>query len=194
MPVAKGTEMAKKDEAKPAEVASADGEEQESKFTKKKLIIIGAAVLVLLLAGGGAAFFFLMGEDPATEAEVAEQAAVEAEAAEQEPAEEAGVYYAMEPEFVVTLAEGSRFRALQTKIEVYSTNPDLLDKLKKHDPMLRHHLSNVFATKTSQELLKREGREQLKDEVKAEIENKLEKVGVRKAKIDDLFFTQFVME
>lgn len=184
--------MAKKEQEKPAEAEAqaTDGEEQEGRFGKKKLIIIAAA-LVLLIAAGGVAVFFLMGEDPATEAE---QAAAEADAANDEVALEAGVYYTMEPEFVVTLAEGSRFRALQTKIEVYSSNPDLLEKLKKHDPMLRHHLSNVFATKTSQELLDRAGREQLKEEVKAEIESKLEQVGVRRAKLDDLFFTQFVME
>ena len=183
--------MASKKKAKQAEAEAqpADAEAEEGQGGKKKLIIIaGAAVLLLLVVGGVAAFFFLGGEEPA--AEVAE----EGEPVEEEIVVTSGTYYTMEPEFIVALAPGSRFRALQTKIEVYSSDPDLLDTLKKHDPMLRHHLSNVFASKTSQELLNREGREQLKEEVRSEIEERLEKIGVRQARIEDLFFTQFVME
>ncbi len=182
--------MAKKNQAKQAEAQAPETEEAVGKGGRKKLIIIIAAIVVLVLASGGATFF-LLSDDPATEAELAER---EKAAAEDKIPVRDGSYYVMEPEFVVSLAPGSRFRALQTKIEVYSSNPDLLDKLKKHDPMLRHHLSNVFAAKTSQQLLDREGREQLKDEVKTEIESKLQNIGVRNPEIEDLFFTQFVME
>lgn len=185
--------MAPKDKAQQAEpeAPAADGEEQGG-LSRKKLILIGAAAaLLLVLAGAGGAVFFLTGDDSQAEAELAGPAGEEQAAT---PPERDGTYYVMEPEFIVGLAPDSRFRTLQTKIEVYSSNPDLLAQLKKHDPMLRHHLSNVFATKASQDLLDREGRERLKEEVKAEIESKLSKIGVRDARIDDLFFTQFVME
>jgi flagellar FliL protein len=190
--------MAKKDKAnqdKP-ETPPVDAENQAGRFgTKKRVIIIAAAaVLLLAAAAGGLTFLFVSGGEPALEAETAAQIAEDAKDGQEDAPAEEGVYYTMEPEFIVTLAPGSRYRALQTKIEVYSANSELLDKLKKHDPMLRHHLSNVFAAKTSQELLDRQGRERLKEEVKAEIEDKLARIGVRRPKLDDLFFTQFVME
>ena len=174
--------MAKHDKAKQAEPEAPSTEDREPGGSdRRKLIILFAAAALLVAAGAAAAFLFLGGGVPEGGAE---QAAPRPE----------GTYFVMEPELVVSLSPDSHYRSLQTKIGVYSSNEELLEQLKRHEPMVRHHLSDVFAARTSQELLGREGRERLKQDLKAEIEARLSQVGVGDAEIEDLYFTQFVME
>ncbi len=165
-----------------------DIEGEEGGGGKKKLIII-IAVVVLLLGGGAAAFFLMGGEEPAE----GEQAA-EAEA----PAEEAvpegdPIYLEMKPKFVVNLPPGGPAKMLQIAVTVYTRQQPVADFITENDPMLRHHLNNLFESQQAADLLTLEGKQKLQQDVKALLAQKMEDME-QAGEIKDVYFTEFVLQ
>jgi len=168
------------------------GDEEQAGGSKKKIIIIAIAVVVILL-GALTAAFFLMGND--------DKAAIEGENAEQsestkemDPTEMGpAIYFEMDPVFVVNLAPGGRAKMLQAGVQVLTHDPETAEMLQKHSPMLRHHVFNLFSAQDSDGLFARAGREKLQAEIKAELEAKL-KPHLKSLRIEDVFFTQFVLQ
>lgn len=165
-----------------------DIEGEEGGGGKKKLIIIIAAV-VLLLGGGAAAFLLMGGEQPAE----GEQAA-EAEA----PAEEAvpegdPIYLEMKPKFVVNLPPGGPAKMLQIALTVYTRQQPVADFIAQNDPMLRHHLNNLFESQQAADLLTLEGKQKLQQDVKALLSQKMEEMD-QTGEIKDVYFTEFVLQ
>lgn len=167
-----------------------DTEAGEGKGGKKKLILI-IIVAVVLLLGGGAAAFFLMGDD---KQEVAAEGDGKDEAEEEEESEGVPTYHEFKPAFVVNLPPGGGAKMLQVGVQVYTEDPTIVDALTTHDPMLRHHLFNILSSQPADSLSSREGREQLQAQVKDELISKLKDVGEKKANIESVYFTQFVLQ
>ena len=166
--------------------ANPEPEAGEGRGGKKKLILIIIVAVVLLLGGGATAFFFL-GDDE-------QEVAAESDGEEEEETGGEPTYHQLKPEFVVNLLPGGHAKMLQVGVQVYTEDPDLVDVLKTHDPMLRHHLFNVLSNKTADALSSREGRELLQLQVKDELISKLKSVGENKANIETVYFTQFVLQ
>lgn len=165
-----------------------DIEGEEGGGGKKKLIIIIVAV-VLLLGGGAVAFFLMGGEEPAED----EQAA-EAEA----PAEEAvpegdPIYLEMKPKFVVNLPPGGPAKMLQIAVTVYTRQQPVADFITQNDPMLRHHLNNLFESQQAADLLTLEGKQKLQQAVKELLVQKMEEMD-QAGEIKDVYFTEFVLQ
>ena len=171
--------------AKEAEIELTPDEGSGMQGRKKLLLILGLAVVLLL--GGGAAAFFLLGGDTAAPGEEPQEASVP-------PAPGEPSYYVMAPEFVVNLPPGGKAKMLQVELQVYTSDPAMLDLLKKHDPMLRHYLFDVLASEQADSLFTRAGRETLQARLRDTLVAKLKGVGVSKPAIDDVYFTQFVLQ
>ncbi|RMG36071.1 MAG: flagellar biosynthesis protein FliL [Gammaproteobacteria bacterium] len=165
-----------------------DIEGEEGGGGKKKLIIIIAAV-VLLLGGGAAAFLLMGGEEP----QEGEQAAKEQPAAEEAVPEGDPIYLEMKPKFVVNLPPGGPAKMLQIAVTVYTRQQPVADFVSANDPMLRHHLNNLFEAQQASDLLTLEGKQKLQQAVKELLQQKLEEMD-QKGEIKDVYFTEFVLQ
>ena len=147
-----------------SDAAPAAAAEAPPKKSKKKLIIIVAAVL-LLGSGGGGAFFYI------------KQKAAAAAAAAAEDGEEAPVAHAKAKDthakptyvpldaFVVNLADKETDRFAQIGITLQVDDSKVADDMKTYMPSLRNGILMILAHKSSEELLRRDGKEQLAVEV-----------------------------
>ncbi len=164
-----------------------DLEGDEPKGGKKKLIIIIAAVL-LLAVGGAAAFLLMGGEEESADATADGQSAAE-EVVDKGPA----IYHKLDPVFVVNLPPGGKAKMLQIEVDVLTHDPRVDEFLTQYDPMLRHHLFNLFSTQDQAALASREGRETLQAETQKLLEQQMAEQGLD-ATVDAVYFTQFVLQ
>lgn len=148
----------------------------------KKGLMIGALAGVLLIGGGAGAFLF-MGGQPA-ELEVAEPAG---------PVLGPVQYLELTPSFIVNFPHQGRQRFLQASISVMSRDPEALDAVSQHMPVVRHNLINllnaqmllVFEDPTGIELLRQLATQEVKQVLMREI---------GREGIEEVLFTNFVMQ
>jgi flagellar FliL protein len=140
----------------PAGVAPAKGK-------MKLIVIVVVAVLVLALGGVGALLMMKKGaaadDDDEFDAPVA---AVSTRNPKSPP-----VFAPLEP-FTVNLADKDSDRYAQVGITLEMTDQASADALKTFMPAVRNNLLMLLAHKTSAELMGRDGKEQLADEVRRE--------------------------
>jgi flagellar protein FliL len=165
-------------------VASKKEASVKSDGGKSLLIPLFVAVIVAAGVGGGAAWFFTRAATQATEAG--------------EPAREAvrgpAQYLALEPVFVVNLADEKEIRYLQLEIQIMTRDPRLADDLKTHMPMIRNRLLLLFSQQRSTELRTREAKERLQEEALEEVRAVLKSEAGRDGGIEALLFTSFVTQ
>lgn len=164
---------------------------EEGGGSKKKLLIIIAAAAVLLIGGGVAAYFLLAGGDePSADGTGAQTAKV----AEAEPVDEGpAIYHEMKPTFVVNLPPGGPAKMLQISVQVLTYNADVDALLTTHDPMLRHHLANLFEAQQGADLLTLEGKQALQQAVHDLLSEQLKKLH-QSGTIKGVYFSQFVLQ
>jgi flagellar FliL protein len=156
--------------------AAAPAGDASAKKGSKKLIIIIVAVLLLLVAGGGAALF-MMKKGAAEEGDEADADGSHAPAAAHAPApapkarkHDSGhppSYVALDP-FVVNLADRESERYAQIGMTLEVDDAKFAEEMKGYMPAIRNAILMILAHKTSTELLEREGKEKLAEEVMRE--------------------------
>jgi len=178
-----------KDKGKPKD-KNKDGENAESTEggNKKMLIIIIAVSVLMMLIGAGAAVFLLGSDDDAGGAEgnASEQVA-------EEPAEGDPIYINMKPEFVVNLPPGGPAGMLQVAVTVYTRQQAVADFIAANDPLLRHHLNNLFESRPSAELLTLEGKQALQQAVQDLFQEQMAAME-QAGDVKGIYFTQFVLQ
>ena len=153
-------------EAKPAE----EGAEQPPKKSKKLLIIILAVVLLLVFAGGGAAYFLLKKSSHADEdeGEVAEETEKPAKKSKKKEKEAPPVFANLEP-FTVNLVPETGDQYLQVILSVELENAEADGQIKALLPKIRNNITLLLSSKKASELLPKDGKEKLAEELKDEI-------------------------
>ncbi len=135
---------------------------------RKKLIVLGAIVLVLALALAAAVVVFLKQRAAHALAAAGDDEAV---AEQQGPAridpKSVPIYLPLDP-FIVNLAdrEADRYAQIGITFEVDSNASS--EEIKAYMPAIRNAILLILANKTSKELLNREGKEQLAQEIMRE--------------------------
>ncbi len=149
-----------------SDAAPAAAAEAPPKKSKKKLIIIVAAVL-LLGGGGGGAFFYMKQKAAAAAAAAAEDGedAPVAHAKAKAKDTHAKPTYVPLDAFVVNLADKETDRFAQIGITLQVDDSKVADDMKTYMPSLRNGILMILAHKSSTELLRRDGKEQLAEEV-----------------------------
>lgn len=146
------------------------------KKSKKLLFVILGAVLV---AGGAAGAWFMTAgakhEKPAAEEKLPTQ------------------YFAMEPSFVVNLADTDAVRYLQADVQLATRDPETLAALQAHAPALRNRLLLLFGQQVSTSLTQRSGKERLQEKALAEVRAVLKKEGAPD-KVEGVMFTSLVTQ
>lgn len=162
-------------DAKPAEEAT----EAAPKKKNKKLLIIIVAVVLVLAIGGGAAFMFMKkgADEHADDEEVAEESAKPKKEKEKEKKkdgkEHAPVFVNLEP-FTVNLAPETGEQYLQVVLAVELEDPAAEAHLKGVMPKIRNNITLLLSSKKASELQTKEGKEQLAEALKDEINSAIE--------------------
>jgi flagellar protein FliL len=193
-----------KDKEKQAPAAAAKG------GSKKLLIIIAAAVLVL--GGGGAGAFFFMhksADEVTADADEGEQAADAKdtkkekgkskkdakgkkgkEAAPKAPA----IYVEFQPPFVVNFDAKGVMRFLQVSIQVMTRDHETSEMVKLHEPKIRNNMLLLLGSQTMDTISTTEAKEALRKKALETIAKVVDDEGGEGKKVEDLYFTSFVMQ
>lgn len=208
--------MADKDARKGKDEADEEGGEAATPAksgVKNMLLLAAGAILLVALSVGGT---LLTVKAPAeTDAEAAD----EADAPEPDPAadkkaakekkkkgkkgkdkgkegeKEAGAvtYLALDPPFVVNIAEANNMRFLQVSMEVMAKDPAAVEDVKKHMPAIRNSLVLLLSSQGYPTLNSPEGKEKIRVNSLAEIQKILQE-HTGKPGVEAVYFTGFVMQ
>jgi flagellar protein FliL len=154
--------------------AAAQAPDAAPKKGKKKLIIIIAVVLLVLgLVAGGGLFFVMKQQAAAAAAAAAEEdedeprkAQGKAAASKVDPAAPP-TFLPLEP-FVVNLADRDADRFAQIGVTLHVDDPKFAEQMKAFMPAIRNNVLMILAHKTSEQLLAREGKVLLAEEIARE--------------------------
>ena len=125
-----------------------------------KLPWIIVVVLLLAIAGGGAWWFMQTRAAPAAAGTTTTPA---------KPARPPASYYALEPAFVVNLADTDAVRYLQADVQLMTRDPATSAALELHAPAIRNRLLLLFSQQASSQLMQRSGKERLQEQALAEV-------------------------
>ncbi len=135
---------------------------------KKKLLIMGAAGLAVSLALAGGAIFYLKQRAAHAAALAVEQdGGGAAEQSGHVDPKTAPTYLPLDP-FVVNLADKEADRFAQIGITLELDNGVSGEQIKAYMPAIRNAILLVLAGKNAHELMSREGKEQLAEEIRRE--------------------------
>jgi flagellar protein FliL len=135
---------------------------------KKLLVVLAVAVLTLALAGGGALWWMkkraaaLAAEEG--DAEATEQAS---KSGHRDDKHAAPTFVPLDM-FTVNLADRESERYAQIGITLELDDPQVADQLKVYMPAIRNNILMALASKTSADLLEREGKVRFANEVRRE--------------------------
>ena len=163
------------------------------KKSKKLLIMVVAALVVLLILGGGATFFLM--KSRATTGEEGEVATEKASAEKKKTAKEVDPVYVALDAFVVNLGSENGGPFLQLTISVEVEDMHMGDKLKKSTPKLRNNVIMLLSGKKADELITKEGKETLANEVRT-LMNEVLEPGSKGAEgpVKEVLFTSFIIQ
>lgn len=167
-------------------------------------IIIITAVLSLVIGGGlvGATFYFVSNMND-------EQTTLAKDDADESSAEEAGEdavedvpkgppqYHSMDPQFVVSFSDQRNARFMQFSLEIMSHDSEVIKLVEAHMPVIRSSLLMLFGSQTYEDMVTREGKEQLLNNVKNDINTTLQTIlgeDELESTVDAAYFNSFVIQ
>jgi flagellar FliL protein len=187
-------------------------QEPAAKGSNRRLLIIIAAA-VLVLGGGGAGAFFFMHKDAADEAVTADvdegEQAADATDAKKEKGKSKGkkdkkgkaaepkapaIYVEFQPPFVVNFDAKGVMRFLQVSIQVMTRDHETSELIKLHDPKIRNNMLLLLGSQTLDTISTMEAKEALRKKALETIAKIVEDEGGEGKKVEDLYFTSFVMQ
>ncbi len=150
---------------------------------KQMLMIgIGAVALVGISVGISSVLLKPAPVEPAAAAAVAEEEPLEV------------FYQNLMPEFVVNYGPRGRKQYLMVDVAVATTDSKVLAVLETHMPEIRNDLLLLFSTiGDGEDLYTEEGKQALREDALATVNGVVEK-HYEPDRIDELFFTRFVMQ
>lgn len=163
-----------------ATAPATDIDVQPKPAKSRKLLIIVVIVAIVVL-GGGAAYYFLSRKPAADGAKIAEKSVP------RQP-----MYLPMDT-FTVNLRDADQERFLQVTINLELADAATVDALKVQLPSIRSRLLLLLSSKTSEDLLPREGKEKLSAEIAVELRKSLESATASKG-VEQVLFSHFVIQ
>jgi len=179
-----------------------EGAEAPPKKSKKLLIIILAAVLVVVLAGGGAAFFLLKKSDHAEDEDGTEETTKTTKKKDKKKEKDAPpIFVNLEP-FTVNLIPETGDQYLQVVLALELADAHAEPDLKVQMPKVRNNITLLLSGKKASELLPKEGKEKLaenlREEINAVIDPSTKKANGEKTAaegpVKSVLFTSFIIQ
>jgi flagellar FliL protein len=178
-------------------VENTEVEVQKKKSGSNTLLVVVASILFLILIGGGVAGYMLLNQDEevledatnATKTEVVvENKATTTKSKRSTNYAEIGQMYPMD-QFVVNLYSESGGRYLKTALNLELAGEELAMELDTKKPLIRDIIIRTLSAKTYEEISTIKGKENLKDEIVAGV-NEV----ITDGTVNNLFFTDFVIQ
>jgi len=154
----------------------------KDKKSKRPRRLLWIALACIAVGGAGGGWFWYA---RASAAPKPEKAAVPTRAEAQ--------YHALEPAFVVNLADADAVRYLQADVQLMTRDAATLAALERHGPALRNRLLLLFGQQTAQALSVRQGKEKLQQQALAEVRATLKAEGAPD-KVEAFYFTSLVTQ
>jgi flagellar FliL protein len=180
-----------------AKEAKPEADAAEAPKKSKKLLIIVAVALVLLLAIGGGAAFFLMKGQANPDGEEGEVTTEKAKVDKKKGAKEVAPVYVALDAFTVNLVPENGDQFLQLIISIEVSDLHMGDKVKSYTPKLRNNVMMLLSGKKASELITREGKVTLANEIRDLINQILEpgsKAPPAEAPVKEVLFTSFIIQ
>lgn len=178
--------MAEKKDDKKGKDEAAEGGEAKPKSNKMIIIIVAVVALVIGGAGAGVAVMMMGGKKGG------DKTAEESEEKAAKPKEAA--YFEMTPPFLVNYQWNGRAHYLQVTIALMTRDPDVLDLVREHTPLIRNNLMLLLAAQDFDGLRSVEGKESVRQLMFDEIQKILKEQQEDTAGIEQLYYTNFVMQ
>jgi len=188
-------------------IIMAEATEKSEAVVEKKsgganvLLIVIATMLGLMLIGGGVGAYLLLSEDDAVIADANSAKATQTQKEEtvtptQAPAKSVrksdftniGPMYPLD-QFIVNLFSEDGSRYLKTTINLEMSLEELATELDAKKPLIRDIIIKALSAKSYEEISTIAGKENLKDEIVANVNAVL-----KDGKINNVFFTDFVIQ
>jgi flagellar FliL protein len=156
----------------------------------KKIIYITMGVLLLTASAIGA-LLILRGDATTTaDAEPAATGLVEKIAVNKK---DPPIYYSIDPDFVIAFEKPKTARFLKVSLDVMTRDEGVIDTLKLHSPAIRDSVLMLLSGKNEDDLMSRDGKEQLRAEVLAQVQSVLVQATGNPG-VEAVYFTSFVMQ
>jgi len=156
----------------------------------KLIIIIVLSMVVAVGASVGITVAVIGGDSAAKEVAEAQDAGDEDTA---EPEAEP-IYISLDPPFVVNFQDkNQRSKFLKAELSVVTRNPAMEALIEKHMPAIRNSLVLLFSRQVYEDLVSNEGKEKLRAEALAAVQDVLEKQ-TGDPGVEELFFSSLVMQ
>lgn len=166
--------MAEKDSDTPA--AEAGG------GSKKTIIMFAVIVLLAVGASVGGTMLFLGGSEP--EVAVEEVAPVSVQAA---------IYHNLRPAFIINYVTGSKPRFLQADLTIMARDPNVVEALVNHSPLVRSRIVNYLTDQDFFALQTHEGKQNLREGLRELLDATLREQA-QVAGVESVLLTNFVMQ
>lgn len=137
---------------------------------KSKLMLMIVAVVAVLVIGGGVAFWVMSQKDHGDEEDAAPKASQKA--AHKADPKAAPTFLPLE-NMVVNLADAGGDRFAQIGITLEVSDAKAADQIKAYLPSIRSGILLLMSQRTSEELLAREGKEKLAEDIRREVSKPL---------------------
>jgi len=115
----------------------------------------------------------------------------------EEPAEDAvatqTLYYALTPAMVGNYGSGERLKYYKADVALRISSKEVEDRVKHHEPLIRHQLVMLFSQQTDETLSGPEAKEQLRQEALRQVREVLEQEE-GKPLVDDLLFNNLIIQ
>ena len=154
---------------------------QEPEKKRKPLILICVGLVALLLSAAGLTYALISGSDKTATTEAAE------------PVRLPALYQPLEPAFTVNYAHGGRQRYMQVSVVLMGRDPQALAAAAEHSPLIRNQLVMLFSGADFDQLSTAEGKELLREQATAAVQNLMEQE-IGGPTIESVLFTNLVLQ
>jgi flagellar FliL protein len=103
------------------------------------------------------------------------------------------LYYALVPAMVGNYGSGERLKYYKADVALRISSKEVEDRVKHHEPLIRHQLVMLFSQQTDETLSGPEAKEQLRQEALRQVREVLEQEE-GKPLVDDLLFNNLIIQ
>ncbi|ADE16643.1 flagellar basal body-associated protein FliL [Nitrosococcus halophilus Nc 4] len=156
--------------------------------SKKTLIILISTIVMLVVAIAVGVVLFLTGA-------LTPKAATGEAAANPKAPQHPAIYHSLDPAFVVNFYRQSQqqVRFLQVKMEAMARDSEIIEAIKTHTPAIRNNLLLLLSHQDYETIHTVEGKGQLREAARDEINQVLEdQAGIKG--VEAVYFTSFIMQ
>ncbi|MGD2007890.1 MAG: flagellar basal body-associated FliL family protein [Cellvibrionales bacterium] len=194
-PPKKKKKLLKKSGGDEAAPAKDDAPEESGGGSSKKtlLILVGVGALMLGLGVGVGIFAGGMMSDSPDTAQAEGDAVVEEEEDEEEPREKRHNIYVTVGKLLAAVEHNGSTRYIQAEVDLVGYEKEVMDDAQHNVPALRNRLLLLFSSQNFDDVRTVPGRERLRLESLKAVNDVLE-LGPKGHKIEDVYFTAFVIQ